>query len=242
MPRWERVGCFLEKWRFKPGRSVLRHAWDHGLLVFVAYVLMILLVFPVSQSEVGIKFCVLFVAAVSAAFSFLFFLLLLASSNGDSGRTVRKVALYSLASLPHPSAGVLFRHRLALPPGCSDWREANRTWNKVLYRVPTSCRRCRFLVRVFPLAGSNGFSIERGGFRPDRAEGRICSLASLPVLPAATFVLYWGLSIDPSTSLFTLRFACCMAPAFTGVLIVMARLLAKERRYEEEWASLEIGA
>ena len=74
------------------------------------------------------------------------------------------------------------------------------------------------------------------------AEGRICSLASLPVLPAATFVLYWGLSIDPSTSLFTLRFACCMAPAFTGVLIVMARLLAKERRYEEEWGKPEIGA
>jgi hypothetical protein len=66
-------------------------------------------------------------------------------------------------------------------------------------------------------------------------------LVSLPLLPAATFLLYWGLSIDLPTSVSTLHVAGCLAPAFPVMLIVMARLIVKERRYEEAWTSLEIG-
>ncbi|HBO43606.1 MAG TPA: hypothetical protein DD670_06690 [Planctomycetaceae bacterium] len=66
------------------------------------------------------------------------------------------------------------------------------------------------------------------------------TLASIPVFPTLTFMLYWGLSLDSSMMASALRLACCAAFVFPVLLLVMARQIADERRDDEGWMSLEI--
>lgn len=66
------------------------------------------------------------------------------------------------------------------------------------------------------------------------------SLASLTVFPLMTLLIYGGLLVDLSTSLFYLGVSFCLAPLAPVLLLGIAYCLAKELRDEEEWGSLEI--
>ena len=111
VPWWDRSEWFCEKWPFEPGRSVWRLARDTGLLVFGAYVAMMTLFgIPVllirgRQSEIGTAiFATFLLAAVTTIFSFVFLFSLdrmsLVMCRWDSGRSVWRLTLYSLASIP----------------------------------------------------------------------------------------------------------------------------------------------
>jgi hypothetical protein len=67
------------------------------------------------------------------------------------------------------------------------------------------------------------------------------SLASLPVLPLFTFVIYWSLPLDGSARLFHLQLSCFLSPTMPVLFLLLARQHAEGFRYEDEWASLEIG-
>lgn len=68
----------------------------------------------------------------------------------------------------------------------------------------------------------------------------VSSLASLAVFPLTTVLIYGGLLIDLSTSLFYLRMSCYLAPLAPVLLIGVASCMAEEIRHEGEWGSLQI--
>ena len=80
----------------------------------------------------------------------------------------------------------------------------------------------------------------RAGERSMRKTG-LYSLASLAVLPLLTFVIYWSLPLDGSAKVFHLQLSCFLAPTMPVLFLLLARKHAEEFRYEDEWASLEIG-
>lgn len=67
------------------------------------------------------------------------------------------------------------------------------------------------------------------------------SLLSLPILPLSTLLLYWGLGLGLAATWHAVRLACGMALLIPVLVMTIARLLAEEQRYIEDWASLEIG-
>jgi hypothetical protein len=68
----------------------------------------------------------------------------------------------------------------------------------------------------------------------------LCCLGSLFIFPAVGFFVYWLLTWDFAASLVQLRLACCFAPVAPIALVLASRPFLEERRYEEEWASLQI--
>ncbi|OHB83322.1 MAG: hypothetical protein A2V98_08130 [Planctomycetes bacterium RBG_16_64_12] len=66
------------------------------------------------------------------------------------------------------------------------------------------------------------------------------SLASLPLFPAMTLLMHWGLLGSFASSFVYLLPACCIAPASPLLFILLAHQGAEEMRHEEEWAELEI--
>ncbi len=66
-------------------------------------------------------------------------------------------------------------------------------------------------------------------------------LGSALLFPLFAFFIYFGLSSDLAASLGHLAFACWFIPALPVLFIVVARLLHKERCYEREWSSLDLG-
>jgi hypothetical protein len=92
--------------------------------------------------------------------------------------------------------------------------------------------------------GAGGMQMARavygGGTRRHWGAIIAYSLASLTFFPLITLLIYGGLLIDLSTSLFYLRVSCCLAPLAPVLLLGMAHCVAEEVRHEEEWGSLQI--
>ena len=65
-------------------------------------------------------------------------------------------------------------------------------------------------------------------------------VASLPVFPAFAFLVNWGASFDISASLVHARFACYFAVAAPFLFAIMSKQMVEDKRYQDEWASLEI--
>lgn len=80
------------------------------------------------------------------------------------------------------------------------------------------------------------------GKKPERSLRRAVILGAmcLPSLPLFAFLTYGLLTWDFWASLQHAGFACYFAPLGPAVIVGMSRMQLEERRYEEEWASLEI--
>lgn len=69
----------------------------------------------------------------------------------------------------------------------------------------------------------------------------LSALLSLLIFPMVAFATYWMLTWDLASSLANLHLAWYSAPAAPIVLLMTARKMTEEMRYQEEWARLEIG-
>lgn len=247
VPRWDRVGCLLERWRFRPGQSVLRHAWIHGLLVFAAYAAVLCLVLSIPdvlahgrQGEPAVLFIAsLLIAATGAVLSLAFFLLPLVSNKPESGWSLRKAGLYGLAAVPLFVFTFYLAGMLLLLPLLLILERQCELGEKCVIVSLVAAVVAAFSFVFSLLLDRIALALSKGRSRQTMRKVVFYSLASVPLLPLATFLLYGALAIDASTSTAVLRVACVASLVLPLLLIVIARPIAEKQRYEESWASLE---